>query len=113
MSKRTSKNRNRGRSQRRIVLVEMLGAIPSFNLPHDPYCLKSGACNCSSGEIPKLDRDTRGNYVRSSVRRRRPKNITLSPHGKSEPLHPAALECEEIRAALNSSPRRIRSEPAK
>ncbi len=98
----------------RVVLVELLGQIPGFNLPHEVYCAGAGACSCTVKDLPMTELDKRtGDPVRVTKRVRRPKSITLAPKGKSVPLHPAVLLCPEVAAALKSRPRRIRSEPAK
>ena len=96
-----------------IELVELAGRVQSFNLPHQQYCA-DGRCSCTPVEIPTAERDQKtGNTVRSFVRRRRPKSITLTPHGKSKPLHVAALQCREIQIALHATPRRVRYDPVK
>jgi hypothetical protein len=41
------------------------------------------------------------------VKRLTSASITILPRSKSEPLHPAVLDCPEIRSAINARPRRV------
>ncbi len=96
----------------RVVLIELMGQVQSFNLPHEQYCAESGACSCTTKEIGVAERDPQtGVMRRRGVPLRTPKSITLAPKGESKPLNAAVLKCDEVAAALKSQPRRIRSEP--
>lgn len=92
----------------RVRLVEQSGRLQTFNLPHDQFCVKVGACTCRSVVInlTEQSRSTGARRLRPT-RRRLCASLTLLPGQTSDPLPAAVLEVDEVRAAINSRPRRL------
>ena len=73
----------------------------SFNLPHEVYCEGAGKCFCETAEHKRYQEDTRERKEWVAKKQVRIcASVSIGPRGESEPLHPAALECPEIKEAL-------------
>ena len=93
----------------KVVLIERIGRLQTFNLPHHEFCEAHGSCICQDVIFRKAYKDRRTGVMRAQpVRRRVSQSITLLPRTRSEPLPRAVLECSEVKAALRSRPLRLR-----
>jgi hypothetical protein len=89
--------------QKMIRLVSMRARVQEFNLPHEVYCAKAGECFCAKHRVPRWKKTHKKDHkevlikkdilVCSSVR------LAARP-AESMPLHEAALECQDIKDAL-------------
>lgn len=107
-SKPTEKKKAPKASRRMVVLADLSGRMHVINLPHEVYCAKSGECSCeeTTQTMPAIGKDGRQGVKR--IARRHPLAITILPRGKSEPLHEAVLDCEQVRNAIRARPTQIR-----
>jgi hypothetical protein len=89
--------------RKKVVLVERMGRLQSFNLPHDPYCEARGVCSCTVRKVIRRELDKRtGKPNFRSVEQRTSKSFTLLPRKESEPLDAAVLQCPDVDGALRA-----------
>lgn len=91
-----------------VVLRDLRGRKHVINLPHEVYCAESNICQCKMSMRAILDRTKDGKHSFRMEEVRQPRSITILPRGKSEPLHPAVLKCEQVRNLMRARPTVLR-----
>ena len=92
-------------------LVTIEGFAPrmqSFNLPHDVYCKSLGECHCSKGKVVSSFRSTADQQKHLKVSAKLFNTSLTIGFRKKATVKKAVLKCPEVKAALESKPRKLR-----